>query len=218
MEKEHKLISLCLQMLPTLRLMALHKGFPQICSSSSLHMQWGRIPSRAPRPTGKAPPSMLMGCSSSGPGKVLLEMRSRGVHQELGTDAFSLPLQSQASLPLLTRPVIPKRDAAVSITSPKYNTAPSSPPTNLHPAPPGQGAQGSSSRQGDVTAACPALLSNCSQLALTKGPFSEAVTALGGANSKADSLNLGLSQFTSSGGPSPCLSQTYSSPRGPKAW
>lgn len=153
--------------------MELCEGFPQICSSSSLDMQWGsgRIPSRAPRSAGKGPSSMLKGCSSSGPGKVLLQMRSRGVHQELGTDAFSLSLQNQASLPRLTRPVILKRGAAVSITSPKYNTAPSSPPINLHPAPPGQGPQGSSGSQGDVTAARPALLSNCSQLALPKGLF-----------------------------------------------
>lgn len=55
-------------------------------------------------------------------------------------------------------------------------------------------------------------------IGFAKRAFSEAVTSLGGANSNADSLNLGPSQFTSSGGPSPHLSQTYSSPRGPEAW
>lgn len=69
---------------------------PQTCSSSSPHAQWGggRATPEALFLQGRAPSPVLMGSSASGPGKVLLDMRSQDVHQELSTAALALPLQN----------------------------------------------------------------------------------------------------------------------------
>lgn len=121
---------------------------------------------------------MLMGSSASGPGKVLLEMRSQGIHQEHSTAAFILLIQNGYAK---------KRCSSFHHVF-EHKTTSSSPPQQTsiqHQQAKGHKAAAAKEMSRHKTAAHPALLSNCSQLTLTKGPFSEAVTALGVVNSKA---------------------------------
>lgn len=88
-----------------------------------------------------------------------------------------------------SKSVMPKRDAAGSIMSSKTKQPPPPPPpqqTSIqHQQAKGHKAAAAAGEASHRrTAAYPVLLSNCSQLTLTKGPFSEAVTAHGGAKSK----------------------------------
>lgn len=128
---------------------------------------------------GRAPSPMLMGSSASGPGKVLLEMRSQGIHQEHSTAAFILLIQNSYAK---------KRCSSFHHVF-EHKTTSSSPPQQTsiqHQQAKGHKAAAAAKEMSrHRTAAHPALLSNCSQLTLTKGPFSEAVTALGVVNSKA---------------------------------
>lgn len=153
MEKEHELLSLYLQTVPTLRFMALSENFPQIRSSSSLLWQWGRAVAHLQE---RAPSPVLMGSFASGPGKVILEMRSQSVHQELSTVVFFLPLQSCHA-----------RRGCSSFHR-VFKTTSSSQQTSIqHQEAKGQKAAAAKEMSHRRTAASPALLSSCSQLTLT---------------------------------------------------
>lgn len=98
--------------------------------------------------------------------------------------------RNSAQLPSVfpSKTVMPKKDTAVFIISSNTNQPPPPPQqTSIqHQQAKGHRAAAAARKTSHCrTVAYPALLSNCSQLALTKGPFSEAVTALGGTNSKA---------------------------------
>lgn len=85
-----------------------------------------------------------------------------------------------------SKTVMPKRGVAVSVMS--LNTKQSSPCSQQISIQQRQakGARAATEQMSQHrTAAYPALLSNSSQLTLTKGPFSRAVSACGGAKSKA---------------------------------